>query len=118
MSGTKQKSSNRDPNDRRKRKTRPASTPEGRENQMIALAMDIAEERLRNGTASSAEIVHWLRLGSSKERLDQEDKRKEIELKTAKTEALESQKRVEELYMNALSAMRKYSGKTEDEPEE
>ena len=118
MSGTRKKSTNRDPNDKKTHRRQPASTPEGRENQMIALAMDIAEERLRNGTASSAEIVHFLRLGSSKERLDQEDKRKEIELKTAKTEALESQKRVEELYMNALSAMRKYSGKTEDELEE
>jgi hypothetical protein len=117
MSKGERKSQGRDPNIR-KRKTKPAETPEGRENQLIALAYDAAEERIRNGTASSAEIVHFLRLGSSKERLDQEDKRKDIELKTAKTEALESQKRIEELYSNALSAMRKYSGQEEVESEE
>lgn len=101
----------------KRRRVKPAETPEGRENQLIALAYDAAEERIRNGTASSAEIVHFLRLGSSKERLDQEDKRKDIELKTAKTEALESQKRIEELYSNALASMRKYSGQ-EEEPDD
>lgn len=104
------KPSEKDPNDSIKEKRRPASTPEGRENQLIALAYDAAEERIRNGTASSAEIVHFLRLGSTKERLDQEDKRKDIELKAAKTEALQSMQRVEELYEGAIKAMRKYSG--------
>lgn len=110
----------KDPNDKPKAKRRPASTAEGRENQLIALAYDAAEERIRNGTASSAEIVHFLRLGSSKERLDQEDKRKDIELKSAKTEALQSMKRVEELYDGAIKAMRRYSGNgtTEEDEEE
>lgn len=118
MPRSERKSVGRDPNDKRKRRVKPATTPEGRENQLIALAYDAAEERIRNGTASSAEIVHFLRLGSSKERLDQEDKRKDIELKAAKTEALESQKRIEELYEGAISAMRKYQGvKQENEPE-
>ena len=118
MPRSERKSAGRDPNSSKRKKTRPATTPEGRENQLIALAYDAAEERIRNGTASSAEIVHFLRLGSSKERLDQEDKRKDIELKTAKTEALESQKRTEELFANALAAMRTYSGNNKEEPEE
>ena len=108
-------SNEKDPNDKPKVKRRPASTAEGRENQLIALAYDAAEERIRNGTASSAEIVHFLKLGSSKERLDQEDKRKDIELKTAKTDALQSMKRVEELYEGAIKAMRRYQGDRSDE---
>ena len=110
----------RDPNDRKRSRRRPASTAEGRENQLIALAYDAAEERIRNGTASSAEIVHFLRLGSSKERLDQEDKRKDIELKTAKTDAIQSVQRSEELFDNVIKAMRTYSGhqSDEEEPEE
>ena len=118
MPKSERKSGGSSPNDKKKRRVKPAMTPEGRENQLIALAYDAAEERIRNGTASSAEIVHFLRLGSSKERLDQEDKRKDIELKSAKTQALESQKRIEELYSNALTAMRKYSGQEEESPEE
>jgi len=114
MPRNERKSQGRDPNIK-KRKSKPAETPEGRENQLIALAYDAAEERIRNGTASSAEIVHFLRMGSTKERLDQKDKQKDIELKSAKTDALESQKRIEELYSNALSAMRKYSGQEEIE---
>lgn len=112
------KSSEKDPNDTKKSKRRPASTPEGRENQLIALAYDAAEERIRNGTASSAEIVHFLKLGSSKERLEQEDKRKDIELKTAKTEALQSMKKSEELFAGAIEAMRTYSGHSNDNEEE
>lgn len=77
---------------------------------MIALAMDAVEERIRNGTASSAELCHFLKLGSSREKLEQQDKRKDIELKAAKTESLESTKHIEELYANAVSAMQKYSG--------
>jgi hypothetical protein len=118
MPRTTRNRSEKDPNDKPKIKRKPAETPEGRENQLIALAYDAAEERIRNGTASSAEIVHFLKLGSSKERLDQEDKRKDIELKTAKTEALQSMQRVEELYSGAIQAMRKYSGHSSDEMEE
>lgn len=92
----------------------PARSPEERENRMIALAMDLVEKRLLEGTASSAETVHFLKLGSSRERLEQADKRREIELKAAKTEALESTRRIEELYSNAVNAMRKYGGQNED----
>lgn len=91
-------------------KTRPAMSAEARENQLIALAYDVAEERLRNGTATSQEVVHFLRLGSLKERKELEMMEKKTELMTAKTEALQSAKRIEELYANAIDAMKSYSG--------
>lgn len=89
---------------------RPALTPEARENQMIALAVDLAEKQLIEGTASSQVITHYLKLGSTKERIEKEILEKQKELISAKTEALQSAKRIEELYTNAISAMRKYSG--------
>lgn len=92
------------------RSRRPALTPEARENQMIALAVDLAEKQLIEGTASSQVITHYLKLGSTKERIEKEILEKQKELITAKTEALQSAKRVEELYANALNAMRNYSG--------
>lgn len=92
------------------RKMRPALTPEARENQMISLAVDLAERQLMDGTASSQVITHYLKLGTTKERIEREILEKEKELITAKTEALKSQKRVEELYADALNAMRMYSG--------
>lgn len=85
-------------------------TDEARENVMICLAMDLAEQRLRDGTASSQEVTHFLKLGSSKERLEREILKKQKELITAKTEALQSAKRVEELYANAIDAVKRYSG--------
>ena len=89
---------------------RPALTPEAREGQMISLAVDLAEKQLRDGTASSQVITHYLKLGSTKERIEQEILEKQKELITAKTEALQSAKRVEELYANAIAAMKRYSG--------
>lgn len=89
---------------------RPALTPESRENQMIALSIDLAEKQLREGTASSQVITHFLKLGSTKNQLELEKIRRENELLQAKTQSLESAKRVEELYENALSAMKDYSG--------
>ena len=89
---------------------KPATTPEGRENEMVSLAHDLAEEQIRNGTASSQVITHFLKLGSTRERLEQQRLEHENELTRVKIEALESQKRVEELYMEALSAMRSYAG--------
>jgi len=88
---------------------RPALTPEARENQMIALAVDLAEEQLRNGTASSQVVTHYLKLGSSKEKLEKEILEKQKELRDAKTKTLQSAQRTEELYANALSAMKRYS---------
>jgi hypothetical protein len=89
---------------------RPALTPESRENQMIALSIDLAEKQLREGTASSQVITHFLKLGSTKNQLELEKIRRENELLRAKTQTLESAKRVEELYENALNAMKNYSG--------
>lgn len=88
---------------------RPATTPEGRENQMIALAVDLAEKQMIKGTASSQVITHYLKLGSTKEKIEKDILEKQKELITAKTEAIKSANRVEELYTNALNAMRSYS---------
>ena len=89
---------------------RPALTPEARENQMIALAVNLAEKQLQEGTASSQVITHFLKLGSTKERLEKEKLEEENKLLRAKTENLKSAKKVEELYSEALNAMRRYSG--------
>lgn len=89
---------------------RPALTPEGRENQLITLAEDLAEKQLREGTASSQIIAHYLKLGSSKERIEKEILERQKDLITAKTEMLQSQKRIEELYSDAIKAMKTYSG--------
>ena len=98
----------------------PALTPEARENQLIYLATELAEKQLREGTASSQVITHYLKLGSSKERIEKEILEKQKELITAKTESLQSAKRMEELYSEAIAAMRRYSGNgsNEDEDEE
>ena len=92
----------------------PATTPEGRENQMIALAVDVAEKQLRKGTASSQVIYHYLKLGSTKEVIEKKILRKKMELITAKTEAIKSGKQTEALYKDALNAMRRYSGNGDD----
>ena len=97
------------------KRMRPALTPEARENQMIALAVDLAEKQLIEGTASSQVITHFLKLATSRERLEREKLEKENELLRAKTEAIESAKRVEELYSDALRAMRSYRGEENDE---
>jgi hypothetical protein len=89
---------------------RPATTPEGRENEMVSLATDLAERQIREGSASSQVITHFLKLGSTRERLEQQRLEHENELTKVKIEAIESQKRVEELYMEALQAMRSYAG--------
>lgn len=92
------------------RRMRPALTPEARENQLISAAINLAEKQLLEGTASSQVITHYLKLGSSKERLEKEKLERENELLRARTEALQSAQRVEELYANALDAMRRYNG--------
>lgn len=97
---------------------RPATTPDQRENELIALAHDEAEKQIRNGAASSQVITHFLKLGSSRERLEQERIAHENELLQVKREQIESQKRVEELYLNALNAMRSYAGYNTSESED
>ena len=98
-----------------KRKMRPALTPEARENQMISLAVDLAEQQLREGTASSQVITHYLKLGSTKERIEKEILEKQKELISAKTENLKSMQKIEELYDNAINAMRKYNGQGDND---
>lgn len=92
------------------KKMRPALTPESRENQMAALAMDLVEQRLRDGTASSQETTHFLKLVSSKAVLERERLLEENRLLKAKTKALENAEEVKALYEQALKAMRNYGG--------
>ena len=92
---------------------RPALTPEARENQLISLAVDLAEKQLREGTASSQVITHYLKLGSTKEILE-----KQKDLIDAKTKTLQSTEKMEALYEKALSAFRGYSGQEIDDNEE
>lgn len=93
------------------RKTRPARDPRAREGQIIAAAYDLAEERIRSKTASPSEIVHFLKMGSPKERIEQEIKEKEVELLNAKIDMIRSAQSTEETYQKALAAMQEYSGK-------
>jgi hypothetical protein len=96
-------------------KMRPALTPEARENQMAALAMDLVEQRLRDGTASSQETTHFLKLVSSRAKLEQERLKLENELVAAKTKALANAEEIKVLYEEALKAMRRYGGHGDEE---
>jgi hypothetical protein len=96
----------------------PATTPEARENQLIAAAVDLAERQIREGKASSQVITHYLKLGTTREKLEQERLKGENELLKAKVESLASAARVEELYANALKAMRSYAGQQEPDDAE
>lgn len=95
----------------------PATTPEAREKQLIDLAVSLAEKQILDGTASSQVITHFLKLGSMREKMEREKLAEENKLLKAKTEAMQSAKRVEELYENALNAMRSYSGQVREEDE-
>lgn len=103
----KVKSSKSEPS---RKSIRPALTPEARENQMISLAIDLVEKRLLDGSASSQETTHFLKLATTKAKLEKEILEKQKELLAAKTESLKSAKRVEELYSKALKAMQNYQG--------
>lgn len=93
------------------KKHRPATTSEGRENQLISLAMDLVEKKLRAGTASAQEVVHFLKLATTREALEQERLKRENLLLSAKVDSIASSKRIEELYETALNAMREYAGR-------
>lgn len=93
-----------------KREMRPALTPDSRENQMIALAMDVAEERMRNGTASAQEIVHFLQLGTRRAKLQNRLLEAQTDMAIAKKESLQSQKRSDEMFEEAIKAFKRYSG--------
>lgn len=98
---------------------RPALGREAREDQLISLAIDRAEEQLRDGTASSQVIVHFLKLASTREKIEKEILEKQKEQLDAKTQAIRSQQRVEELYASALEAFRSYSGnRAEDDDDD
>ena len=92
------------------KKMRPALTPEARENQMISLAVDLVEQRLRDGTASSQETTHFLKLGSTKNRLEIEKLKAENEYIKTKSELAKAQKNSEEMFKKAIEAMKSYSG--------
>lgn len=97
---------------------RPALTPEARENQLISLAIDLVEKRLTEGTASSQETTHFLKLATTKARIEKEILEKQKELIVAKTETLQSQKRSEEMFAEAIKAFRSYSGQGSESEEE
>ena len=97
------------------RKVRPALTPEARENQLISRAVDLAEQQLLNGTASSQVITHYLKLGSMKEKIEREILEKKKDLIEAQTAKIKSDQSMEELYENAIHAMRNYSGRQDEE---
>lgn len=99
---------------------RKATTTVERENQIIALAYDEAERQIRAGTASSQVITHFLKMGSERERLEKELVAEKSRLAAAKVGAIEAEERIEQLYVDAITAMRRYSGQDiiEDEPDD
>ncbi len=105
------------------RRRPPARTPEARENELASVAYDLAEEQMRNGTASSQVITHFLKAGSRREQMERMKLEYETELTRVKIQAVEGQQRVEELFVHAINAMRSYQGgppaelESGDEPE-
>lgn len=97
---------------------RPASTPEGREGQLVSLAVDLAERQLIDGSATAQVITHFLKQATAREILERERLVRENELLTAKVEQLASTKRIEELYQSALDAMRTYAGQDPLDPDD
>lgn len=91
-------------------RSRPAMSPERRENQLIAMAYDLVEKRIREGTASAQEVTHFLKLGSTKERLEKEIMAEQKKLMSAKTDSITSSKKFEQLYTDAMEMFKTYSG--------
>ena len=104
------KEKTRSSKDGTKQPMRPALSPESREGQLVSLAVDLAEQQLRDGTASSQVITHYLKLGSTLAKIDRDIKLEELKLIAAKTEQLKSMKRSEALMEKAIKAFREYSG--------
>lgn len=105
----------RKPTEPIKQRRPPATTPEARENQLIALAVDVAEQQMRDGTASAQVITHFIKLGSSRERLEQKRLEQETFLMAKKVEAMATADRTEEMYKNALAAISTYQGRPTEE---
>lgn len=103
------------PRERKRVEHRRATTLEGREQQLVALAVDLAEKQLREGTASAQVISHYLKHGSTREILEQEKLARENELLRARVEQLASGQRTEALYEDAIKAMRRYAGQEVEE---
>jgi hypothetical protein len=99
----------------RRQRRRPAATIEARENQLISLAIDEVERQIQGGTASAQVLTHYLKLGSTRETLEQERLRNENAMLRQKIESMASAQRVEELYEQALNAMRSYAGQPVEE---
>lgn len=97
---------------------RPALSPEAKENQMISLAMDLVEKRLRDGSASSQETTHFLKLATTKYKVELETMKEQKKLIAAKTEELEGRKETKAMFEEAIKAMRTYSGKGDDVDED
>lgn len=93
---------------------RPALTPEARESQMINMAYNLAEQQLRDGTASSQVITHFLKLGTEREKREVEKLKHDNLLTEAKIEALKSAKNMEKMYIDAMEAMKDYGGHRND----
>jgi len=99
----------REPQPIRKTGPRPKfKNQEAREKYLIGLAYDLVEERLLNGTATSQETVHFLRMGSAKEQRDAKLEEMQIELMKAKKEALDSQKNIERMLEEGFAAYTSY----------
>lgn len=97
---------------------RRSSTPlsqEARENMIISLAFDLAEQRLRDGTATGQEVTYWLRYGSQRDKLEREMMEQKAELLKAKTDAIKAAEKTELLYADAIRAFRAYAGEGDDE---
>lgn len=101
--------------DSSQRRSRPAVSIEARENQLISRAIDLAEQQIMDGTASSQVITHFLKLGSVRERLERERLEEENRLLKAKTKALENAEEIKVLYEQALKAMRNYGGQGDED---
>lgn len=96
-------------------RSRPATSPEGREQQIAAMAYDLAEEQIAGGTASSQVVTHFLKMGSRREQLERQRMEHEIELMEVKKEALARESHVEELFTEAIKAMKSYTGSAQSE---
>lgn len=97
------------------RKGRPPITPEGKEQLMISYAMDLAEQQLREGTASAQVICHFLKLGTSRAELEKEKLARENELLKVKAENIKAMERQEEMFKEAINAMKRYQGRGSEE---
>lgn len=100
-----------------RKERRPDISPEAREARLVSLAMDLAEKQLRDGTAPATTVSHFLKMGSSREALEQRKLEVDTELSEARREALASAARIEELYMNAIDAIKVYQGRRDVDEE-